>query len=699
VASPASNAPRPDGGTAESQSSTSPASSARAACEVIAVSTSDEFLLELGVALGGQASVRPVDGVDTALEHLGNSRRAQLIAFDARSVTGARAAIERLHSKAPQVSVLAFVDGAAAEAAAAELKGASMFAVVTMPMDPRTTMAAFEGALEAAAKRAARTSYAQKPMNSTSSAGAPAADASAAPQAARKVPIVPLAAGGVAVVLVAGAAAWYFMRDAAPRPVEPAAVTAPAEAFVPDEAAAVIPSPAPAPVALVEGTLDELLEKARLAMRERRFTEPANDNALVYFRSALAVDAANGEASDGLARIGGVLIARVDEAMSTGNLDEAASALLALKAALPNDARVPPIETRVTQAQVARAIKDGDLERAAALVRAAQGAKVVPAETLAQWRADIGRRQDEARIKRFTDLATERLRDGRLVEPANDNAKYFAEQLRSVAPNHANTQRIARDLTAAYMRKAREASAAGRTAEADKWFAEARGAGVSAEAITTIQRDLAASKQRAAAAEADRFSELARERLKQGRLTEPSNDSAAAYLVALQSADSSHAALASAKRELAERLIERAGTAAREGRTAQMDADLAAARRWGADSKDVQGVQQLAAATKTQATAARGAALQRSLKRVRYVPPEYPTKALEKGIEGAVTIDFVVDEKGETTKLEVTQSEPAGVFDRAALNAVRRWRYAPVGDGTAVEVPTRAVIRFEGPKE
>jgi periplasmic protein TonB len=663
---------------------------------VIAVSTSDEFLLELGAALGGQASVRPVESVDTALEHLGNSRRAQLIAFDARGVTGASAAIERMHAKAPQVSVLAFVDATAADAAAAELKGASVFAVVTMPMDPRTTMAAFEGALAAAAKRAARTSYAQKPLSSASPAPA---EAGAVPQAPRRIPVIPIAAGGVAVVLVAGAAAWYFMRDAAPPAAAPAAVAAPAETIAREEAPEVIPA-APAPVALVQGTLDELLEKARLAMRERRFTEPANDNALVYFRSALAVDATNGEASDGLARIGGVLIARVDEAMSAGNLDEAASALVALKAALPNDARVPPIETRVTQAQVGRAIKDGDLDRAAALVRAAQGAKVVPAETLAQWRADIGRRQDEARIKRFTDLANERLRDGRLVEPANDSAKHFAEQLRSVAPNHANTQRISRELTAAYMRKAREASMAGRGTEADKWFAEARAAGVTAEAITAIQRDLVASRQRAAAAEADRFAQLARERLKEGRLVEPANDSAAAYLASLQSADNSHAALAAGKRELAEKLVERAGIAAREGRTAQMDSDLAAARRWGADTREVQSVQQLAATTKTQATAARGVALQKSLKRIRYVPPEYPAKALEKNIEGAVTIDFVVAANGETTNLQVSQSEPAGVFDRAALNAVRRWRYTPlVVDGAAVEVPTRAVIRFEVPKE
>ena len=50
---------------------------------------------------------------------------------------------------------------------------------------------------------------------------------------------------------------------------------------------------APQPVidSLIKGKVDDLLEKARLAMRERRYSEPAGDNALVYYRSAAAADA------------------------------------------------------------------------------------------------------------------------------------------------------------------------------------------------------------------------------------------------------------------------------------------------------------------------------------------------------------------------------------------------------------------------
>jgi outer membrane biosynthesis protein TonB len=39
------------------------------------------------------------------------------------------------------------------------------------------------------------------------------------------------------------------------------------------------------------------------------------------------------------------------------------------------------------------------------------------------------------------------------------------------------------------------------------------------------------------------------------------------------------------------------------------------------------------------------------------------------------------------------------VFDSAALNAIRHWRYAPtVINGTPVEVPVRTLMRFELPK-
>jgi len=39
------------------------------------------------------------------------------------------------------------------------------------------------------------------------------------------------------------------------------------------------------------------------------------------------------------------------------------------------------------------------------------------------------------------------------------------------------------------------------------------------------------------------------------------------------------------------------------------------------------------------------------------------------------------------------------VFDKAAVTAVKRWRYEPVKvNGAPVEIPVRTTIRFELPK-
>jgi TonB family protein len=190
----------------------------------------------------------------------------------------------------------------------------------------------------------------------------------------------------------------------------------------------------------------------------------------------------------------------------------------------------------------------------------------------------------------------------------------------------------------------------------------------------------------------------ARTALRDGRLTEPAQESAAGYLAQLQSADPGNAGLAEAGRELAGKLLERARSAVLAGRPA--DADLALAKRWGADPKDLAAVQQLQGAPKGKSPGVDAATLVASLKRLRAIPPDYPPGALEQRIAGSVTLEYTVDVRGEPRDLHVVEAAPPGVFDQAATNAVRRWRYAPmVVNGSAVEVPgVRTRVRFELPK-
>ena len=66
------------------------------------------------------------------------------------------------------------------------------------------------------------------------------------------------------------------------------------------------------------------------------------------------------------------------------------------------------------------------------------------------------------------------------------------------------------------------------------------------------------------------------------------------------------------------------------------------------------------------------------------IHPEYPLRARQDGIEGSVRVRFDVDPRGKVQNVRITSSTPRGVFDRAVLKAVKRWRYRPkVENGVA----------------
>ena len=58
-----------------------------------------------------------------------------------------------------------------------------------------------------------------------------------------------------------------------------------------------------------------------------------------------------------------------------------------------------------------------------------------------------------------------------------------------------------------------------------------------------------------------------------------------------------------------------------------------------------------------------------------------------------------VDKRGATRDVRVVEATSPGVFDQAAITAVRSWRYQPMlVNGSAVEVPVTTRVRFELPK-
>lgn len=79
----------------------------------------------------------------------------------------------------------------------------------------------------------------------------------------------------------------------------------------------------------------------------------------------------------------------------------------------------------------------------------------------------------------------------------------------------------------------------------------------------------------------------------------------------------------------------------------------------------------------------------------RAVQPAYPPIALRSRQSGWVVVSFTVDAEGRTTDIAVVDSKPHRVFDSAATDAVRRYRFTPaMSNGVAVSSKRQQKIEF-----
>jgi TonB family protein len=76
-------------------------------------------------------------------------------------------------------------------------------------------------------------------------------------------------------------------------------------------------------------------------------------------------------------------------------------------------------------------------------------------------------------------------------------------------------------------------------------------------------------------------------------------------------------------------------------------------------------------------------------------PPKYPADAAEHNVSGRIVLLVDVAADGSVTKAVVERSEPEGVFDAVALEAVRHWKFSPaMKDGKAVAGRVRVPVEF-----
>jgi protein TonB len=80
-------------------------------------------------------------------------------------------------------------------------------------------------------------------------------------------------------------------------------------------------------------------------------------------------------------------------------------------------------------------------------------------------------------------------------------------------------------------------------------------------------------------------------------------------------------------------------------------------------------------------------------KKIHDVAPEYPELALRARVEGVVIIEAVIAVDGSIRDARVLRSQP--LLDRAAVDAVRQWRYEPTRlNGQPVPVIVTVTVQF-----
>ena len=547
--------------------------------------------------------------------------RAAVVLIDGRGQVALEAAVQGLLTHSTALVPVAIVDEAGRVAAATLERKRSLFDHLLLPLDAGTARTVIDRAAEEAA---ARLSLA-------------AGDAASPPRARAPAPAGPRPRGlwigvGIAALAVAAAAGWWLTRpgespSATPEAAAPATRAPTAATDQPPAAAKALPG---APAEEIEAQL----ERARVAMRDKRYIDPPTDNALAHYKTVLDLDPQNGEARQGLDRIAELLIARAGSAMAAKDYASALRALEAARSLKPDHPRLAALDAQVNQrlkdlsaTQVQAALQANAFARAAALLAQAEKTGAMPAEQIAQLRADAARRESSAQLADLERLAQARISQGRLLEPANDSARYYLKQLQDRGGSAA-AESLAR-LNEAYIKRlvgdARVAIGRAAWPEADALIAELRtlNGGASLVQAQAIQK------------EEDR----AREQLK---------------------VRASEAADAKANAD-----------AAREASAAAAAASAAPA----------------APAAPVAVTAPK---LQKSL------TLDYPARAAAAGVEGWVEVQFDVSAAGVPENARVLAAQPSGVFDSAALAAIKRARFTPAktADGTPLAQASTLKLRF-----
>lgn len=301
----------------------------------------------------------------------------------------------------------------------------------------------------------------------------------------------------------------------------------------------------------------------------------------------------------------------------------------------------------------------------------APGAGTVQAEGAAPDASEEVAAQADALAELDADTLRERGRaayaESRLYAPSGDNALEYYLALREKSPGDAAVASALTDLMPMLVIATEQARDREDFAEAKRLAALVARADANHPALSRLQASIGSAE------------EAVQRRIAQQALSAEQEAERQRQLAAER-----ERAQAEEQRLAAQRLAEQQQAAEREAAERAEAERLAAERRAAEQRAEEQRRQQAAAATPAPAAAAP------TLRPLSTPAPTYPTEALRASQSGEVQVEFTVAPDGSVTDARVVRADPPRVFDRAAVAAVRRWRFEPVAE----PVTTRRTIAF-----
>jgi TonB family protein len=202
-----------------------------------------------------------------------------------------------------------------------------------------------------------------------------------------------------------------------------------------------------------EDKVGPLLELAAQRLGDARLIDPEGDSALYYIRQALQLDPGSDAAQEAEKTLAMRLLTQTHDAIDRRDFARASAWLAAA------DGIAAPVNIEAAQAALAAARGQADTDARAQLLK----------------------------------NAAERMQQDRLIEPADDSAKYYLLTLRGLDPGNAGLPAALQDLGSRLVVKARRALGLGQYDAARSWLNEAAAIGFASAESGLVQHDLDAA--------------------------------------------------------------------------------------------------------------------------------------------------------------------------------------------------------------